>query len=78
MAEVFTTDEAQTAENFRQEQLQEYGTYVAKEPIRINGVLAFNTGDPVPVSHVKAYPSLKDVVESAKVDDKATRKPATA
>lgn len=30
----------------------EYGTYTAAGPILIDGVRAFNEGDPVPVSHV--------------------------
>jgi len=34
-------------------QAEEYGTYIATKPIDIGGARAFNTGDPVPVSHVK-------------------------
>lgn len=41
-----------TMEDLRKAQVAEYGKYVAKEPIHINGVRAFNTGDPVPVGHV--------------------------
>jgi hypothetical protein len=37
----------------RAEQAKEYGKYVAKERIVIDGALAFNAGDPVPVSHVE-------------------------
>lgn len=37
----------------RDAQAKEYGTYIAKEPIDINGARAFNVGDPVPVSHVE-------------------------
>lgn len=36
-------------------QVAEYGTYVANRPIDANGVRAYNTGDPVPVSNVKAH-----------------------
>ena len=43
------TDDQKLAE----EQAKEYGTYVAKEPIRIGGALAFRKGDAVPVSHVE-------------------------
>lgn len=40
-------------EEYRQAQAAEYGTYVAAKPIDIRGARAFNTGDPVPVSHVE-------------------------
>jgi hypothetical protein len=43
-----------TAEQYRELQGAEYGTYVASVEIDINGARAFNVGDPVPVSHVKA------------------------
>ena len=33
----------------------EYGVYVATQPIDVGGARAFNTGDAVPVSHVKDY-----------------------
>lgn len=36
-------------------QRKEYGTYVANRPIDVNGVRAYNTGDPVPVSNVEAH-----------------------
>lgn len=48
-------------------QVAEYGTYVAKERIVIDGVPAFNAGDPVPVSHVK-----RGVVTNAQVEKTAT------
>ena len=44
--------EPTTVEELRAAQAAEYGTYVALEPIDINGARAFNIGDPVPVSHV--------------------------
>lgn len=43
-----------TPGDFAAAQAAEYGKYVAKEPIRINGARAFNPGDPVPVSHVES------------------------
>jgi len=55
-----TTAEAQ-AEAIR----QEYGRYVAKEPIEIGGARAFNAGDPVPVSHVESGVVSKDSVVGA-------------
>lgn len=42
-----------TAEELREAQAKEYGTYVAAERIEIGGALAFLPGDPVPVSHVE-------------------------
>jgi hypothetical protein len=36
-------------------QRTEYGTYVANRPIDVNGVRAYNVGDPVPVSNVDAH-----------------------
>ena len=41
-----------TVEAYRLAQQAEWGTYVATEPIDINGARAFNVGDAVPVSHV--------------------------
>ena len=41
-----------TAEDVRAAQIKEYGTYVAKDTIFIDGARAFNVGDAVPVSHV--------------------------
>lgn len=35
------------------DQEKEYGTYVAVEPIFVEGVRAFNPGDAVPIGHVK-------------------------
>lgn len=39
-------------ESFRSEQEAEYGEYIAVEAIDVDGVRAFNAGDPVPKSHV--------------------------
>lgn len=38
-----------------EKQRVEYGTYVANRPINVDGVRAYNTGDPVPVSNVEAH-----------------------
>lgn len=43
----------QTVEEYRKAQEAEWATYVAKRPIDIDGARAFNTGDPVPASHVE-------------------------
>jgi hypothetical protein len=53
-----------TAEEVREEQEAEYGRYRANSPIYIDGVRAFNEGDPVPVSHVT-----RKVVNKDQVDD---------
>lgn len=45
-------------EDRRAEREREYGTYVAAEEIRIDGVLAFGIGHPVPVSHTEEFPQL--------------------
>lgn len=42
-----------TAAEYEAALRKEYGTYVATQPIDIAGARAFNTGDPVPVSHVE-------------------------
>lgn len=34
---------------------EEWSQYRAKRPIYVDGVRAFNPGDAVPVSHIKAY-----------------------
>lgn len=52
-------------EEYREAQAAEYGEYVAKHPIDIRGARAFNTGDPVPVSHVKSGTVSKDDVVKA-------------
>ena len=44
----------QTVEEYLKEQRDEWGTYVAVVAIDINGARAFNPGNPVPTSHVKA------------------------
>jgi len=56
-----------TAASLRAEQEKEYGTYVAAEEIRIDGVLAFGIGYPVPVSHTEEYPQLLQRAEDGTV-----------
>lgn len=51
------------------EQEAEWGEYVAKETITIDGVRAFNAGDPVPKSHVDS--NIVDKSQVAKVGTKA-------
>lgn len=47
-------------------QAKEYGTYVAVEPIDVDGARAYNAGDPVPVSNVERHGYLKaGLVEKA-------------
>lgn len=41
-----------TAEQYGEDVVKEYTTYVAVVPINIDGARAFNVGDAVPVSHV--------------------------
>lgn len=52
----------ETAEDRRAAQQAEYGRFVAKEQIFVDGALAFGPGDPVPVSHVES-----GVVDKSKV-----------
>lgn len=58
----------QTLDEYRKAQQAEWGTYVATEPIDIGGARAFNTGDPVPVSHVD-----RGVVDSSQVAKLSTK-----
>lgn len=44
-----------TVEDFRKALQEEYGTYVAIEPIDHDGARAYNVGDPVPVSNVQQH-----------------------
>lgn len=59
----------ETVDQAREAQVKEYGTYVATEQIHIDGALAFNVGDPVPVSHVDG--KVVDSSQVAKRDTKA-------
>lgn len=65
-----------TAAELRDAQAAEYGTYVAVVPIQLDGVNAFNVGDPVPVSHVEGRVVSTDQV--AKTSTKAGRVAAGA
>ena len=61
-----------TAEDERKARESEYGTYTASEAIHIDGALAFNAGDPVPVSHVQKYnlgPAVQKVAASKSAAD---------
>lgn len=58
----------QTVEEYRAAQVQEYGTWVAIEPIDVKGARAFNVGNPVPVGHVES-----GVVPESSVARKTTK-----
>ena len=53
-------DEAAAFSRYRVAQQIEYGTWVAATDLKVNGVLAFAAGHPVPVSHVETYGWDKD------------------
>ena len=42
-------------EDFAAAQAAEYATYVATEPILVDGARAYNVGDPVPASNVEKH-----------------------
>lgn len=42
-------------EEYRAALVDEYGTYVAVEPIDFDNARAYNIGDPVPVTNVERY-----------------------
>lgn len=52
----------QTLEEFQAAQIAEWGEYVAVNVITVNGVRAFNPGDPVPKSHVTSGAVAKEDV----------------
>jgi hypothetical protein len=52
--------EAAAFARYRIAQKVEYGTWVAAADLKVNGVLAFAAGHPVPISHVEAYGWDKD------------------
>lgn len=58
----------QTWQQLSDEQAAEYGKYVAKETIYVDGARAFNVGDPVPVGHVEG-----GVVDEAQVTGANTK-----
>lgn len=53
-------NEAAAFSRYRIAQQIEYGTWVAAADLKVNGVLAFATGHPVPVSHVETFGWDKD------------------
>lgn len=59
------------ADDFQAAQEKEWGLYVAVEVIAIDGVRAFNPGDPVPVSHVER--GVVDKSQVARRDTKAAQ-----
>lgn len=61
----------------RAEQESEYGTYIAVSQIFFNGTLAYNVGDPVPVSNVERY-KYADQGFVAKTNTKAAAEVITA
>lgn len=70
MVNIATSDEAKTAEEHREAQHVEYNTYRATEEIRIDNVLAFGEGYPVPKSFVEKNPELLEegAVEEVSAD----------
>lgn len=62
-----------TAAEFKEQLGAEYGVYTALGPIDINGARAFNTGDPVPVSHVE-----RGIVEPDQVAKNTTKAASVA
>ena len=63
----------QSVEEYLAAQKAEWGEYVATEAIDINGVRAFNAGDPVPKSHVdRKVVSADQVKKAAKTTAKTT------
>jgi hypothetical protein len=61
----------QTIDEYKAAQAAEWGKYVAAEPIDIDGVRAFNPGNPVPASHVeRGVVSADQVTEVAKTSEK--------
>ena len=50
-----TPDPLAAGQALRDAQAVEYGAWVATEQIYVGGALAYNVGDAVPTSNVKAY-----------------------
>jgi hypothetical protein len=61
----------------RSVQAEEYGQFVATGPIDLDGVRAFNTGDPVPAGHVKKFNLDKAGMVTSVNADTPAAKPAT-
>ena len=62
--------EPNTAADALSEREAEYGRYRANQAILLNGVRAFNEGDPVPVSHVTRKIVSKDLVDDVTASKK--------
>lgn len=58
--------EDMTLEEFKAAQSHEWGQYIAKAPINLDNVRAFNAGDPVPAGHVSSGIVAADLVEKVK------------
>ena len=69
-----------TVDDLAKAQEAEYGTWVALQPIEHNGVRAYQTGDPVPVSNVAIYGYDKDglVAKTSTKAAQAVTNPDTA
>lgn len=63
-----TKPEQMTPQEFRAAQVADWGTYIARDDITYNGVLAFSKGSPVPASWLATNAGHDDQV--AKVDNK--------
>jgi hypothetical protein len=60
-----------TVDEYLAEQKAEWGKYVAAEAIDVDGVRAFNPGNPVPTSHVeRGVVSAEQVTEVTKTAEK--------
>jgi hypothetical protein len=55
VAVVKSAPQAQTVESYEEALRKEWSTYVAVEPIFVNGVRAHNAGDAVPAANVEAH-----------------------
>jgi hypothetical protein len=64
-------DQPRTVQEYEDSLRKEWSQYVAVTPIEIDGVRAFNAGDPVPASHVTD--KLVDEASVAKVSTAAGR-----
>jgi hypothetical protein len=62
--------EPNTAADALSEREAEYGRYRANQAIYIDGVRAFNEGDPVPASHVTRKVVTKDQVDDVSASKK--------
>lgn len=65
--------EPQSVEDYKAALQAEWGQFTAKEPIDIDGVRAFNVGDPVPASHVKGAVVAKSQVEQVATKTEAVK-----